>query len=250
MVGLLVRHGLIIPQVNIKQAPQRKMNAPTKKRVFVSPTSVIQEARIQWVSVPEVPDIFLYHPQHQVRFSDQVSRINNNCSNDYLTEELLQELWFSRQEIQDFHKEAKQQAKDFREQHSQLAQELGTLARRCTQEESSSSLQAIFRSPRAQQIMKCVPGTTVRGLEGHLHVIVGRNRVLHRQGLLALQNCCPTKHQHDTELLEQLLQSRSLTTSRASRALARLLAHGDYLHMADMIRQELRESNEDILVLD
>jgi hypothetical protein len=206
------------------------MNAPTK-RVFVSPTSVIQEASIQWECIPDVPDLFSY-PQHQVRFSDQVSIINSNLTE----EELLQELWFSGQEIQDFRKEAKQQAKDFREQNSELVQELGTLARICTKE---SSLEALFRSPSAQQVMKSLPGSTVRGLEGRLHVIVVRNRILHRQGLLALQKHCPKNH--DAEFLEQLLRSRSLYTSRASRALARLLAHGDYLHMAAIIQQELRE---------
>jgi hypothetical protein len=187
----------------------------------------------------EVTDIFLY-PQHQIRFSDQISIINS-----HLTEELVQALWFSRQEIQDFHIEAKQQAKDFREQHSELAEELGTLVRTCTKE---SNLPALFDSPSAQQIMKSLPGTTVRGLEGHLHVIVGRYRALHRQGLLVIQKRCPKKH--DAAFLEQLLRSQSLYTSRASRVLARLLAHGDYLHMAAMIRHELRESNEDILVVD
>jgi hypothetical protein len=215
------------------------MNAPTNKRVFVSPTCVVQEASGQWEGMPEVPDIFLY-PQHDVRFSDQVSIINSNS-----TIELVKELWFSRQEIQDFHKEAKQQAKDFREQHSELVQELGTLVRTCTKE---SSLQALFRSPSAQHIMKSLPGTSVRGLEGHLHVIVGRYRVLHRQGVLAIQKRCPKKH--DAEFVGQLLRSRSLYTSRASRALARLLALGDYEHMAAVIRQELRESNEDIVLGD
>jgi hypothetical protein len=182
------------------------VNSPTKK-VFVSPTSVVQEVRRQREGVPpEFSGIFL-NPQHQVRFSDQVSIINSN-----LTEELVQELWFSRQEIQDFHKEAKLQAKDFREQHSELVQELGTLVRTCTKE---SSLQALFRSPSAQLIMESLPGTTVRGLEGQLHVIVGRYRVLHRQGLLAIQKRCP--QEYDAEFLEQLLRSRSLYTSRPSR---------------------------------
>jgi hypothetical protein len=153
-----------------------------------------------------------------------------------LTEELVQELWFSRQEIQDFHKEAKQQAKDFREQHSEVVQELCTLVRTCAKE---SSLQTLFRSPSAQQIMKSLPGTTVRGLEGQLHVIVGRYRLLHRQGLLAIQKRCPK--QHDAEFLKKFLRSRSLYTSRASRALARLLALGDYEHVAAIIRQELHE---------
>jgi hypothetical protein len=176
----------------------------------------------------EVTDIF-FDPQHQVRFSDQVSIINSN-----LTEELVQELWFSRQEIQDFHKEAKQQAKDFREQHSELVQELVSLVRTFTKE---TSLQALFCSPRAQQIMKSLPGATARGLERHLNVIFGRYRVLHRKGLLAIQKRCPPMH--DAAFLEQLLRSRSLYTSRASRALARLLAHGDSLHLAASIWQEL-----------
>jgi hypothetical protein len=213
------------------------MNAPTES-LFVSPTSVVQETSRQWEGMPAVPD-FLLHAQHQVRFSDQVSIINSN-----LTEELVQELWFSRQEIQDFHKEANQQAKDFREQHSEFVQDLGTLVRTCTKD---SSLQALFRSPNAQQIMKSLSGTTVRGLEGHLHVIAGHYRVQHRQGLLAIQMRCPKKH--DAEFLEQLLQSRSMYTSGASRARARLLAHGDYLHMAAAIKQELRESNEDIVLV-
>jgi hypothetical protein len=221
------------------------MNSPTKrvsvsptptKRVFVSPTCVVQEASGQWEGMPEVPDIILC-PQHEVRFSDQVSIIDSNLIEDHM----VQELWFSRQEIQDFRKEAKQQAKDFREQHSELVQELGTLARTCSKE---SSLQALFCSPSAQQIMKSLPGSTVRGLEGRLHVNVGRYRDLHRQGLLSLQKRCPKNH--DPGFLEQLIRSRSQYTSRASRVFARLLAHGDSLYLAAVIRQELRESNEDI----
>jgi hypothetical protein len=247
------------------------MNSPIK-RVFVSPTCVVQEASSHWEGIPDVPDIFL-DPQHEVRFSDQVSIMDSNLTeelvqelwfsrqeiqnfdnevrfsdpvsiiNSNLTEELVQELWFSRQEIQDFHKEAKQQAKDFREQHSELVEELATLVRTCTKEPSR---RALLRSPCAQQIMKSLPGSTARGLEGHLHVIVGRYRVLHRQGLLTVQMRCPQNH--DAEFLEQLLRSQSLYTSRASRALARLLAHGDYEHMVATIRQELRESNEEIVL--
>jgi hypothetical protein len=191
------------------------MNVPTKTRDFVSPNCVVPEASRQWEGrqwesrqwegMTEVTDTFLYL-QRQVRFSDQVSIINSN-----LTEELVQELWFSRQEIQDFHKEAKQQAKGFREQHSELAQELGTLVQEFTKE---SSLQALFCSPRAQQIMQSLPGTTIRGLERYLHVIIGRYRVLHWQGLLAIQKGCPKEH--DAAILEQLLRPRSLYTSRDS----------------------------------
>jgi hypothetical protein len=154
---------------------------------------------------------------------------------------MVQELWFSRQEIQDFRKEAKQQAKDFREQHSELVQELGTLVQTFTKE---SSLQALFLSPSAQQIMKNLAGTTARGLERHLNVIFCVCRVRHGQGLLAIQKRCPKKY--DAAFLEQLIRSRSQYTSRASRVFARLLAHGDSLYLAAVIRQELRESNEDI----
>jgi hypothetical protein len=211
-------------------------NSPTKRVFFVSPTSVVQEASGgQWEGIPEAPVLY---PQHQVKFSDQVSMINSN-----LTEELVQELWFSRQEIQDFQREANQQATDFCEQHSDLVQALGTLVQTCTNE---SSLQALLRNPSTHQIMQSLSGTTVRGLEGHLHVIVVR--VQHREGLLEIQNLCPKKH--DANFLEQLLQSRSQHTSRASRARARLLAHGDYLHMAAIIRQELRELNEDMVLVD
>jgi hypothetical protein len=226
------------------------MIAPTK-RVYVSPTSAVQEARRQWESkgqcegMVEVTGRFVSYPQNQeVRFSDQVSVVIGNSN---LTEALVQELWFSRQEIQGFHKEAKQQAKDFRGKHSELVQELGTLVRTFTKV-SSLSPQALFRSPGAEQIMKSWPDTTARGLEGHLHAIFGRYRVLHRQGLLRIQKCCPKKH--DATFLEQLLRSRSQYTSRASRAFARLLAHGDALHMAAIIRQELRELNEDIVLVD
>jgi hypothetical protein len=239
------------------------MNAQTK-RVFVSPTSVVQGASREWesrqwegmtevtdiflypqhqqVRFPDqvVTDIFLYPKQHQVRFSGQISIRNSN-----LTEELVQELWFTRQEIQDFHKEAKQQAKEYREQHSELVQDLDTLVRSFTKE---PSLQALFNSPSAQQIMKSLPGTTVRGLERYLHVNIGRYRVRHGRGLLAIQKRCPKKH--DAALLEQLIRSRSLCTSRASRALARLLAHGDFLYLAAIIRQELRESNENIVMIE
>jgi hypothetical protein len=220
------------------------MNTPTKSVLLsptkISPTGVIQEANDQFKGVPEFPDISI-NTQHQVSFSDEVGSIHSN-----LTEELVQELWFSRQEIQDFHGEAKQQANDFREEHSELVQELCTLVQTCSTK--GSSLPALFRSPSAQQIIKALPGTTVRGLEGRLHVIFGRSRVLHRQGLLALQKHCPQSH--DADYLEQLLRSRSLDTSRASRALARLLAHGDYLHIVDVLRQELQESNEDTLGVD
>jgi hypothetical protein len=210
---------------------QEELDSKTRTNSFH-----LQDEKHSNDDMTKVTDIFLY-PQHQVRFSDQISIINSN-----LTEELVQEMWFSRQEIQDFHKEAKQRAKDFREQHSELVQELGTLVRTFAKD---SSLHSLFRSPSAQLIMKSLPGTTARGLERHLNVIFGRYRVLHRKGLLAIQKRCP-----DAAFLEQILRSRSLYTSRASRALARLLANGDALHLAAIIRQELREINEDIVLVE
>jgi hypothetical protein len=73
--------------------------------------------------------------------------------------------------------------------------------------------------------------------------MVGQYRFFQCQSSLAIQNAYLIQV---SEYLEQLLRCRSIQLSRASRVLARLSAHYNYIQVAKMIWQELDSSNSDV----
>jgi hypothetical protein len=140
-------------------------------------------------------------------------------------------VWWSKEEIKGFQQEAKKKAKDFRETHTTYIQALGTLLKECKNE---PNVHKVLSSPIAQELLGLFP-SSVRGLECHLHTLVGQYRLFHLKSLLAVQHSM----KDGATSLEKILRASASHTSRASRALARLLAQGDHLQVTAMIRQEL-----------
>jgi hypothetical protein len=211
----------------------RTMNNRSPRANISSPNCVIRHHCLD--GIPDLPDLYLQEEsQRQVRFMAKVQVIHSIHTFDY-----EYELWWSRSEIRKFQKQAKIDAKDFRESNDTFVYDLEELFRAS---KSETSLQSLMRCPCARRIME-YPEYDMRGLERSLHSIVGQYRFFHCRSLLAIQKACPIE---DSEYLGQLLRSRSIESSRASRVLARLLAHGDYLQTAEMIRQELDSLNSNV----
>jgi hypothetical protein len=198
----------------------------TPKKMFPSPTGVIDEASQHWdEDVPAIPDI-LQNPPKQVRFSDAAKYVEPDWTRDD-----LQDMWWSKEEIKGFQQEAKKKAKGFRETHTTYIQALGTLLQECKNE---PNVHKVLSSPIAQELLGLSP-SSLRGLECHLHKRVGQYRLFHLKSLLAVQHTM----KDGTRSLERLFRATARYTSRAARALARLLAQGDQFQVTAMIRQEL-----------
>ena len=208
------------------------LSSPTKKQ---SPTGVIQEALQHCDGIPAIPDIS-ETPQRKVRFSESPSYIDSE-----LKEEDFKNMWSTKEEIQIYQREAKQEAKEFRERQTNYIRTLEAFFQDC--KGGSSCIQRVLRSPNAQGVSR-LSQTPVRGLEGHLHTIVGQNRILHLRTVLAVQRTMKSKRAP----LENFLRASSLHSSRTSRALARLLAEGDHAQVAAIIRDELLSRHNRISV--
>jgi hypothetical protein len=117
--------------------------------------------------------------------------------------------------------------------HSTYIQVLSTLLKDCKTE---PNVHRVLSSAIAQELLWLFP-SSVRGLECHLHTLVGKNRLFHLKTLLSVQHSM----KDGTTSVAQVLRARARHTSRASRALARILAQGDHLQVTAMIRQELAD---------
>jgi hypothetical protein len=215
------------------------MNNGSPRVNISSPNCVINEVRHHLDGIPELPDLYLVvreESQRQVQFMAKVQVLHYYSIHTFDDE---YELWWSRSEIKKFQKQARLDAKDLRESNDTFLHDLEELFQ---VSKSETSLHSLMRCPCARRIMEC-PEFDMRGLERFLHSIVGQYRFFHCRSLLAIQKACPIQ---DSEYLEQLLRCRSIESSRASRALARLLAHCDYLQVAAMIRQELDSLNSNV----
>jgi hypothetical protein len=76
-----------------------------------------------------------------------------------------------------------------------------------------------------------------RGLERHLHSKVSRYRVFHVQSLLAVQEKFKSTSSESRQ--QKILRSKSLHTSQASGAIARIFGNRDAIHAANAIREEI-----------
>jgi hypothetical protein len=195
------------------------MNSPKNKIVFSSPTGVTETWQL-WEGLPAIP-VFQDPPKQVVRFSDAAIVV---VDPDW-TRDDLQDLWWTKEEIKGFQREAKNQAKGFRATHAIYIECLSTLLKECKKE---PNLQRVLISPSAQEVLWLSP-SSARGLEARLHNIFGKYRVVHVKKLLEVQHSMTAR---TTTSLEQSLRASARHTSRPSRALAQLLAQGDHLQVS------------------
>jgi len=229
-----------------------------------SPTSLAEEFKSQWRQIPGAPALFSSSPSQNFprEHSDDAHPSDEDSSDAHRKEEIppkalrfateestiidtshsyefANDIWWAKDEIKAFQKNARDQARQFRDSQMGYATDLGTFFQEC---KNTKSLQACVNSSTAKRLKRfqgttSSPGSTpVRGLEGTLNATVSQSRVYHIRSLLAIQKACPSRV---SESLSELLRCRSRQTSRASRALALLLAQRDYINMLDMVREEL-----------
>ena len=215
----------------IFESPRMPTTRKTGRQVFASPTGVV-EAMDLWEGIPGIPDIW-EEPKKSVRFARGVVIIpSEEMDIEEEDDDDQQRACWTKEEIKEFQLEAKREAKAYRESHSDHVQSLASLYQEC---KDDSKARTVLHSPSAQEIMR-LPATSVRGLEGHLHVSVPQHRIYHQRSLLAVQ-----RSMQGNPNLDHVLRTSSLYTSRGSRTLARLLAHGDYVQVRTLIQQELEQ---------
>jgi hypothetical protein len=150
-----------------------------------------------------------------------------------LTQEDLDILWYSRSEIRQRFHECDTTLKDAKRHCDAYVKEIILLFQQCSKESNIPKLVSTHAS-----ILLNPPREDLRGLERQMHKMLSQYRTFHVKSILKVQKKLMTK----SEAQPSMLRSTSISTSRVSRAWAIVLAHGDTLQVAKMIRQELGSS--------
>ena len=182
------------------------------------------------------------------------------------------DLWWETPQIQEFYRQARRSAKWIlmRENNNKsndnssasttsgISAGLHLLYQESTDRTNTQrAASAILQGLTARELLAALTTSSndtqsdARGLEPFLHPCIKQSRAAHVLGVLmiqrALQNNQETSSSLDSDTMQQVLRTRSLQTSRASRVLARLLAHGDSMQVTRLLRQELlqEQANND-----
>jgi hypothetical protein len=157
-----------------------------------------------------------------------------------LTEEEVKWMWFARQELREFKNTARLNVIGFRKENALYLNDFSVVFHNCSSE-SNYHVQSLLRTKSAQRFLETTITTSssstecIRGLEGFSHPIVREHRMIHVQKLLAVQALACAERR------EQLCRSVSISSSRASRVLGRLLGHGDAIAVARIVQEELEQ---------
>ena len=150
----------------------------------------------------------------------------------YLTDDDLKIYWWSRRELCHIYRLAKKVAAEFKKEEAASLKDFKPVFKLCFE---SSSLRRILESSSSQIIVRQQEGC--RGIERFLHPILPSYRHMHGKTLLEIQLSLPANT--TTEARERLLSAKSMQISKPSKTLAKLLAHGDSVESADLIRREV-----------
>lgn len=152
--------------------------------------------------------------------------------NIYLTEEEIEQMWWSRQELYDIYRKARTVTVNFRKHHPDYTSNFGRLFAACA--ESSGGLREFGIADLPAQ-------RAARGLERHIHAIIPKFRHQFMDCILNIQSNIPPDL--PLEVQARLLCAKSCQLSKVSRNLARFLGHHDSVEVADLIREELGASS-------
>ena len=151
----------------------------------------------------------------------------------YLTPEEMTLVWWSNEEVRENYQSAKDFAADFRRDNLESLNQYNELFLLCS-DKSSVDFKDL---PSTQVAMAVLAQRDVRGLERSIHPIISTHRAKYTKTFLILQSKVPKEMSLAAK--ERVLCARSMQISRPSRAMARLLGHGDRLEVAKLITQEL-----------
>jgi hypothetical protein len=149
-----------------------------------------------------------------------------------LTDEEMEQMWWSRDELYDIYRKVRTMTIHFRKHHPDYTSDFGRLFATCAHSSGGLREYAITDLP-AQR--------AARGLERHIHEIIPKFRNQFMDCILIIQSNIPPGL--DLKVQARLLCAKSCQLSKVSRNLARFLGHHDSVEVADMIREELGASS-------
>jgi hypothetical protein len=145
------------------------------------------------------------------------------------TLETITPLWWSRDEIRQMVRRNQQALDKLKDDNQSYIQSIVGLFQQCAAKSNAQDL-----VDANHKFLLNPPREDIRGLERRMHKMLSRYRAFHVRGLLKIQRDVIEK-----DLRESSLRSLSTKTSRVSRVMAQMLAFGDAIQVASMIRQEL-----------
>jgi hypothetical protein len=151
------------------------------------------------------------------------------------TREEVANSWLTKAETSQIALEAKRDAQSFRQRSPESCDAFLALFQECSKKLISKKNLCVAKC--AQTILHFE--TPIRGLERRMHSEMRTYRVFHVQSLLKIQEKCSFMSTTNKKSQPEILRYRSLQTSQGSRALARLLGHGDAIQVANAVREEL-----------
>jgi hypothetical protein len=150
----------------------------------------------------------------------------------YLTPDEIALVWWSNEEVRENYQSAKDFAADFRRDNVESLNQFNELFLLCSDKSSVD-----FKDLPSTKVARAVLAQRdTRGLERSIHPIISTHRAKYTKTFLILQSKVPRELSQAAK--ERVLCARSMQITRPSRALARLLGHGDGLDVSQLLTQD------------
>jgi hypothetical protein len=227
------------------------MSSPVMREtnlVNSSPTSVLQVHPSLKHSAPPFA-IIDRRAIKRLRFSQPQTkkvRFDINMENGRVRERFIEStvaqghlptLWMPRSEFRKTCRHATHALRETRQHQDQYVQQIVRLFQACSKP-SPNLLQLVCDH---KTTLDHPPREDLRGLERNLHSMLTQYPVFHVKRFLKIQKELPSKQ---PETRTRLLRIVSINTSRVSRAWALILANGDLIQAAKIVREELGRQQE------
>jgi hypothetical protein len=157
----------------------------------------------------------------------------------YLTPDEMALVWWSNEEVRENYQSAKDFAADFRRDNVESLNQFNELFLLCSDKSSVD-----FKDLPSTKVARAVLAQRdTRGLERSIHPIISTHRAKYTKTFLILQSKVPRELSQAAK--ERVLCARSMQITRPSRALARLLGHGDGLDVSQLLTQDCLAEEEE-----
>jgi hypothetical protein len=152
-----------------------------------------------------------------------------------LSEHEVAPLWLSLEEYNQIQRQAERETMHLRKESPEYCDAFLTLFQDSLKR---YDFEQLWATKSVQTILHFETPNHQRGLERHLHSVVSRYRVFHVQSLLRVQEKYKSTSSESRQ--QKILRSKSLHTSQASGAIARIFGDRDAIYAANAIREERR----------
>jgi hypothetical protein len=238
-------------------------HSPTKRK-FVVDQKARRHGRIgphkQVSFSPDIKEILALHPAaHHNDLSTDPSSLRRRTMCLAVVDHdghVQEEQWYSKTELDTFKKLAHTSVLKFHKTKNanQVKESFCNLLAECAPPSPSKrrreDLGVLPKNAQkdAQQVLRALESSDMRGLEAFAHRAVQQHRHWHVRNIVAVQAAAESNSKLSSTSAssttldspqERLLRSVSMRSSRASKIIARLLGHGDSIQVASMIQEEL-----------